>query len=214
MLWRLDKFDWQYRSGDICLGFCLSLLLWPVFLALKPKMILKGDAVRGQAGVTTLDVSGSMANRMRSFHKIVMNPPECGATVLYKYPDTLIEGLQHIDLFFRSADIASHFKGKNLPLFWQQEKRALVAFLNARDEASDKITEIPGDIDFNTMAFDLLDNNFGEANCPICQSNYAAAQLEYESPPMHPGWNFRTYSCPKGHKLFSCRTMHIMARRD
>jgi hypothetical protein len=214
MLFRLDEFDWRYRSGDIWLGFGLSLLLWPLFLLVIPRTILRGDAVLDVRDDNDLALCGSMANRMRRLHQISINPPECGAEVVYRYPETLFENQEYIDLTFRSADIASHFKGKDLPLFWQEEKKAIVAFIKARDESSDHIAEIPGDINFNDMAFDLIDNNFGEVNCPVCQLTYSVGELEAKSPPMHAGWNFRTYSCPKGHKLFSRRTMHILARRD
>ncbi|MGD9659773.1 MAG: hypothetical protein AB7U63_00730 [Porticoccaceae bacterium] len=213
MMWgHLDKFDWRHRSGDIWIGFVMSLLLWPLFLVTKPALILKGHAVRDIRHNGGMDLFGGLASRMRQLEEMTRNPPPCGSTVLYRCPESAVDGTPHISIWFATADIEQHFRGRDLPLFWEQEHTALVNFIKGRDESLEIITEIPEPVDFSSMSLDLLQHGYGEVECPVCQRRYSIRDMRMDTPERHAGWNFDFYSCPAGHPVLSCRTTHISMR--
>ncbi|MAC33231.1 MAG: hypothetical protein CME38_06440 [Haliea sp.] len=209
MMWRhLDKFDWRLRAEDIWFGFVVCLLLWPVILVIKPSLILSGWALReGETGVPQ-----SLARRVRTLHQIADTPSNCGAIVIYRSYSCLLPGRDHLDIRFKSADIVHHFRGRELPLHVDGEQAALVHFIKNRDESKKDPVEIPHAIDFGNMATELLENGYGEVDCPICRSTHTVDELKIDSPPLHVGWNADTYSCPQGHELMRRRTIHLYMR--
>jgi len=208
----LDTFDWRYRRDDIWTGFCLSLALWPLLLVIKPALILKGKVVLEADNDSALDLTGSRAKRMRMLDQITRNPPACGSEIIYRQGDCLIDGQKSISLLFRTADIESHFKGKDLPVFSPQEAAALVSLIRNRNDTQLEATEIPDSINFENLAFEMMANGYGMAECPLCATSYPASRLNKSFPPRHPGWNFDTYACPEGHNLFNRKAIHLLLR--
>ena len=116
------------------------------------------------------------------------------------------------DVIFNAQDIETFFKGKELPFHWDVESSAIIALIKNRDETNPEVTTISGDINFNMMAFTLIENGYGEITCPHCHNTYSAGELKSSMPPLRNGWNIITYACPKGHELLANEHMHVMMR--
>jgi hypothetical protein len=209
VMWRhLDGFDWQYRSDDVWTGFWLGVLLWPLWLIVRPSLILRGTTVLADDNLENFDINGVLANRRRQVHQAIKNPPSCGARVSYGFPD--FEHDSPVQTVFEAADIEAHFKGRELPLFWGDEQEALVVFIKGRDDSSPETTPIPEAVDFEDMAAELIDAGIGEVYCAECGAYCDAHSLEKVVPPLTPGWNFADYVCPAGHKTFRRKHIHIL----
>lgn len=212
MVKQLDAFDWHYRRGDVWTGFWLGILLWPVLLIFKPSLILKGTAVKNEEP-QGLDFTGSLAAQRRRIHQLIESPPLCGAQVSYDFPSGR-DSDGTVEMIFNAADIQSHFKGKALPLFWEDEQVAIVKFITGRDDTVPGPTPVPEAIDFEKMATQLIDAGIGTVRCVACKVFYKAGELSQSTPEFHPGWNFADYSCPAGHSMLTRKHTHVYARRD
>lgn len=206
-----DEFDWHYRKGDLFLSCTLDIILWPLLLVTRPKTLLKGSAFQPMSNDPLTDLDAKMADRMRKLQHIVDNPPVCGNQVLYKHPGP---DETETSIIFNAADIEQHYKGQEPPLYTNAEKWAIVNFIKGSNPDWQQIEPIPEEINFENMAFDLIDAGLGEVECRKCKATYPATDLIRTVPPLHHGWNVATYSCPNGHRLLKHDVMHVMMRRD
>jgi hypothetical protein len=205
-----DRFDWHYRKDDLWLSFFLGVLLWPLFLTLRPRLLLRGKKWYDGTG-DGLNLNSNLAKRMRRLNNMAENPPKCGSKLAYTHLN-IYQDLEEIDVIFNAQDIKTFFRGKKLPFHWDAESLALIALIKNRDKTWSEVTTIPDDIVFGTMAFTLIENGYGEITCPQCHSTYSASELTTSHPPLHGGWNFIHYACPKEHELLSYEHIHIMMR--
>lgn len=213
--WKLyrnaDEFDWRYRKSDLWLDYILDCVLWPLNLLLKPASLLKGSAFQSEQSGSISDISKRQAERMRRLEEMIKSPPPCGSQVKYLHDHW---GESEAETIFNSADIESHFKGESPPVHSDAEAWVMVKFIKGRRDDWPHIEPIPEGINFEQMAFDLIDAGYGETICKLCNKAYPVSELSRTAPPMHGGWNTHTYSCPEGHQLFKHDYMHVMMRRD
>ncbi len=202
---KLDEFDWQYHKNDIWFNCTMTLLFWPFLLILKPMSIFNAnqlfdfDIVLG-----SLRIQG-FGQRMRRLHQLAHNPPPCSNTIYYRYQS--VDEVANI--WFRTDDFLEHYSDKNLPLFSSGEKVALNSWIKNTDETLNQHTEVPDQINFEDVAASLLDAGFGLVECKQCKTCYPACELNSKKEPIHRGWNFITYFCPKGHALLKHNYVHF-----
>lgn len=209
---RLDEFDWHYHSSNIWFTFCLTILFWPVVLIFKPKAFLDS----GKLFNFDLEIGGTVfkgiAERARLLHQLAKSPPPCAGTIYYSHKYVYDETDAGTGMRFLSDDIVAHFKKKELPFKNDGESVAMVAWIKNRDDSLTQPTEVPDQIDFEDMAFGMLEAGYGAVTCAECEASYSAGELSRDVPPTHNGWNIEVYSCPKGHKLLKHDYMHIYMR--
>ena len=203
-----DRFDWLFRKNDLWLSFFMGVLLWPLFITLRPRLLLRGKKWYDGTG-DSLNLDGNLATRMRRLNNMAKNPPQCGSKLAYTHLN-IYQDLGEIDVIFNAQDIETFYKGKELPFHWNAESSALIALIKNRDETYPEVITIPDDIAFGTMAFTLIKNGYGEITCPHCHSTYSASELATSHPPLHDGWNFIHYACPKEHELLAHEHIHVM----
>ncbi|TNF09469.1 MAG: hypothetical protein EP323_00205 [Gammaproteobacteria bacterium] len=214
VMWqKLDAFDWRYRSDDVWLGFCLGVLLWPLWLIVRPTFIFRGAILLAGDNPKSMSTGGNLAARRRQTHQIIKKPPLCGARVTYKFHD-FGPSDDPVEVVFEAADIEGFFKGKELPLYWKDEQEAIIAFIKNRDMTLSDATPVPDVIDFEQMASELIDAGIGKICCVTCKMFYDTHQLTRDMSSLTPGWNFAEYRCPSDHLALRREHMHIHYRFD
>lgn len=201
-----DEHDWRHRKSDLWLGYIFDCLFWPLFLPRNPKALLKGSSFQSTSDDPLTDISKRQAERMRRLEQMTESPPACGNQVKYQHDHW---GESGTEIIFNSADIESHFKGKQLPLFHIEECRAIISFIKGRRDDWSDIELIPDDINFERMAFELIDAGYGEVQCSECEKLYPVSGLSNSKPPIHGGWNAENFSCQEGHALLKHDYMHV-----
>lgn len=208
----LDEFDWQYERSNILFSFWMTTLFWPISLIFNPRVFLDPakmfnfDIVIGDSTIK------GFAERARSLHQLAKSPPPCASTIYYSYKYVYNEADTGTRLWFSCDDIVEHFKGKTLPFSDQGQAVAMVAWIKNRDDSLEMPTEVPEQINFDNMAFALIEAGYGTVDCEECGVHYSARELSNNVPPIHAGWNTENYSCPKGHELLKHEYMHVNMR--
>lgn len=197
---RLDRFDWRY--GHIVSKSLVGVLLWPV-LFLVPQNIVNPTRLFKYDGI---------ADRIREETRLWDYPPPCGRFVRYRQGPARSGSETYGEIIFRSADLEEELApliSKNADQKYS-EVGAIVKWLRQRDESIAELTLMPSAWSrFKFFADDLFRKGFGEMHCTKCNARIPRNQLQgmgrYK---IHPGWNFNTLKCPKGHMLLCVETVH------
>ena len=210
----LDRENLNYSTDDLWMTYILTALIWAIMLLTQPRYFLKG---RELFRINEDSVDGFMLRhnrRLKQLEKMAESPPLCGRVVLYPHSYIYDEEAQPTEILFKSDDIVTHFKGKNLPLPNHEENLAIVAWIKNRDDTHQEPTLIPKEINFKRMAINLINSGYGEITCAKCDKRYPAILVTKHRPKLHAGWNTETYLCPEGHEIMFNDWIHVNMKSD
>lgn len=200
LIQKASHLDWKSNKKDLLWDVVISAIFWPIMIFTKPRDLI---SVRSNPPD---DLVVSHERRMGELVQIAESPPPCGCQVMYQHDCWGEES----EVLFNAADIESYFKGKELPLFHNEECQALISFIKSRRDDWPRIESIPDSINFKKVAFELMKAGYGDVRCDVCDQLYSVNGLDRSKPPVHGGWNAETYSCPEGHELLKHDYMHVM----
>jgi hypothetical protein len=156
MAFRLDRFDWRF--GDVWLGFWLYLLFWPLLL-LKPTSVLRPPFRSGPGEI-------DLAARQRELDGLRRNPPPCGSEIQF-----VQSGRAGSVLFFPTQVVAETLAA-NEPegsRSYGVVESDIVRWVNRRDQSIKGVTEVPAAWwQFASIAADLVRRGHGVARCGAC----------------------------------------------
>lgn len=156
MAFRLDRFDWRF--GDVWLGFWLYLLFWPLLL-LKPTNLLRSPFRSGPGKVDS-------AARERELDGLRRNPPPCGSEIRFEQ-----SGRAGSVLSF-STEVVAEALADNGPegsCNYGVVESDIVRWVNQRDQSIKVETQVPSAWwQFAGIAADLIRSGHGVAHCGVC----------------------------------------------
>ncbi len=125
----LDKNDLNYKADDQQITYILIPLFWPLVLLTQPGFFLKGREIFRIDEDSFADIMPRHKRRLKQLELMAETPPLCGSVVLYRHSYIYDENDQSNEILFKSEDIATHFKGKDLPLPNYEENLAIIAWI-------------------------------------------------------------------------------------
>ena len=199
----LDGFDWRYSKANNWTVFILSMLLWPLTLIRPGNLIDPSKLFEGNYGI---------AARKREQSRMSVNPPPCGAQVLYQQYQGLDEETFG-EFTFKSTDVENALAvtlGEN-PQLEKADEGSILNWLRRRDDAITKATPVPSTWGrFEFIADDLVRKGRGEVRCLKCETPILISKLLRQDDIGKPGWNFNRLLCPNNHQLLVVEKMHIL----
>jgi hypothetical protein len=202
MVFRLDRFDWQYARRDVWLIFVGASLLWPLLL-FRPKVLLN------PGNLFHVNFSESAMGRKEA--RFWSNPPPCGKSIRYRPHKIVLSGGEG-EFTFASADVEDAIlkELREHPQLAKNQIGSVLKWLQQRDDSIDDPTAIPDRWwDFHGIADNLLRSGHGEIRCLTCNRPIPNELIKQNDLTGQPGWNFNQLRCPGGHVLLSVETMHI-----
>lgn len=156
MAFRLDRFDWRF--GDVWLGFWLHLLFWPLLL-LKPTSLLRSPFRSGPG-------KADLAARERELDGLRLNPPPCGSEIRFEQ-----SGRTGSVLFFPTQVVAGALadNGAEGSRNYGVVESDIVRWVNQRDQSIKVATPVPAAWwQFAGIAAGLVKRGLGVAHCGAC----------------------------------------------
>jgi hypothetical protein len=205
---KLDRFDWAYNKMEIWIGFCMTLLLWPVLLLTSPKKLLSSD-MRPSGGILNIDY----ADVIRKRAQFMENPPPCGELVRYRVPNR--DGKESGAEFFFSAaaveSIANHIAHESPGIIGM---RGAEKWASLRDEVIPEPTLVPEIlVNFDAIAEKLIESGIGQVRCRDCNKTYPVTDLTMNTEGII-GWIYANYLCPARHSLLYREVMRLFLKRN
>ena len=162
MMFRLDRFDWNYEKVGIWVVFFGTTLLWPLMFK-KPQLLLTPRKL-----FQACDDTG-IAERMREESRLRSNPPPCGTLISYHQR----EGEMFGEFTFQTADVIKEITGKLLknPHLAQDHEGAILNWLRRNDDSLKAPTPVPKTwYRFEFIAASLVRKGCGEVRCIKCNA--------------------------------------------
>jgi hypothetical protein len=202
MVFRLDRFDWQYALRDNWLIFVLASLLWPLLLV-RPKVLLDPGNL--------FQVDFSEAATARKGARFWSNPPPCGMWIRYRPHKIGLSGGEG-EFTFRSAELEEAIieELREHPHHAKDQLESVLKWLKQRDESIAEPTAVPAQWwNLHAIADNMLRQGRGESRCLACNQLIPNDLLQQNDAQGLPGWNFNQLRCPDGHVLLREEKMHI-----
>ena len=205
MLFKLDRYDWNYSKGNILGSFIFFVVLWPLVL-IKPQHLIDPTELFKE----TFNIAGHRRERDHLWE----NPPPCGSVIRYRqeydeYRETYGEFL------FRTVDVEQALcdRLEESPRLADDDEGAILNWINRRSKRSVEPTDVPSTWRrFQFVANDLVRAGKAEVRCLKCGMALEMNQLVFDDDRGRPGWNYDRLACPQGHKLLVVERAHILMR--
>lgn len=202
LLFKFDRYDWQFKKGNIWIDFVLFTVLWPLLLIRPQNLFDPGNIFKDSFG---------LAQRRREQDHLLENPPPCGAIIRYRpqrggYEETYGEFL------FSAADVEQslHDRLNQHPHLSNDDEGAILNWLQHRNETLKNPSDVPSVWDrFQYIASDLISAGRFEAHCLQCEIDISGDELIAKNDCGLSGWIVDRLTCPSGHVLLAVKTMHL-----
>lgn len=207
LIFRLDKFDWQYSKFQIWVSFVVSTLLWPLML-LKPKNLFDPKDLFNPTD--SFELNHLMATRMREESRWWNNPPPCGAQILYRQSDDVFG-----EFTFHSDDIEKFLVDKlnEHPHLENDHEGVILNWLRQRDDTITEPSVVPKAWSrFEIVADDVLRNGVGKARCLMCNKPFPLSEILQKDERGRRSRHTNRLTCPNDHHLLEVTTMYINYR--
>lgn len=201
MIFRLDRFDWQYGKGVILRTFAIFTVLWPLII-IKPKNIIDPRNL--------FEGEFEIASRMRERNKLLKNPPPIGSVFRYKQDSPFAE--TYGEFLFHTMDVERILTKalKKNQKHSVSDKMIILNWIRTRD---DKM-EVPIDMPkiwskFHFFAYNLVRDGCATIRCLKCGVGIERNDIVIKDAGAKLGWNSDLISCPQGHNLLVIRRRHV-----
>lgn len=202
MVFRLDRFDWQYAKIDVWFMYVMASLLWPLLL-FRPSWLLH------PGNLFQIDLSKAAMGREDA--RFWSNPPPCGKWVRYR-PIKVYSSGGEGEFVFCSCDVEEAILAKLQlhPNFAKDQIGSVLKWLQQRNESIFTPTPIPSQWwNLYAIADNLVRKGLGEVRCLTCNQQVPNEVLMQNDRTGQHGWNFNQLRCPQGHTLLCVETAHI-----
>lgn len=205
---KLDRFDWAYNKMEIWVGFCMTLLLWPILLLTSPKALLSLDMRPSGHGLNI-----DYADVIRKRTQFMENPPPCGELVRYRAAnrDGKESGAEFIFPAAAVETVANHIAHESPGIIGM---RGAAKWASLRDDVIPEPTQVPELlVNFDAIAEKLIESGVGQARCPDCNKTYPVTELTMNTERIV-GWIYANYCCPARHSLLYREVMRLFLKRN
>jgi hypothetical protein len=203
MIFKLDRFDWQYGGKfEIWLSFAFFAILWPMMVINLRNLINPGKIFERTFG---------LAARMRERSELWENPPPCGSLIRYRQEYGCYTESYGV-LIFNASQVEQVIRQRlaQWPSLINDDEGAILNWLCRRDESLTEPTDVPSAwVRFEFVANDLARAGSANVHCLKCGTEIEKSKIVTNDDDGCPGWNFDRLVCPNGHDLLVVKTMHI-----
>ena len=209
MIFKLDRFDWQYGGKfEIWMSFVFFAIFWPI-MVINPRNLINPTKL--------FERKFGLAPRMRERSELWENPPPCGSLIRYRqqygcYAETYGEFLFHaseVEKVLRQRFSEQHLAES--PQLLNGDEGAILKWLCRRDEALTEPTYVPSAwVSFEFVANDLVRAGGGDVHCLKCGTEIEKSKIVTDDDDGCPGWNFDRLVCPNSHDLLLIKCVHIL----
>lgn len=202
MIFRFNKFDWNYCKRDVFSNLIFNALFWP-FLLIKVDFLNYPENM----------FDNWQARHERMLLKLARTPPPCGNTIYFRSKKVAYSEEPFGDFTFFAGDIedylVSRIEENHCPE--REETRDILNWIKRRSSDITDPCYVPEAWHiFGHHASEMLSEGFGDVFCTKCCVHYqndALIVFDDDSKPYH----FYSYlDCPEGHHLIVAQAFHIM----
>ena len=161
MIFKLDRFDWQYSKGNIWWVFVFLVVLWPT-IVINPRHFINPSKL--------FEHHFGLAARMRGRSHLWENPPPCGPLIRYRqeygcYTESYGE------FIFHASQVEQVIRQRlaQWPNLINDDEGAILKWLCKRDNALTEPTDVPSAwVCFEFVANHLVRAGSANVHCLKC----------------------------------------------
>ena len=207
MMFRLDRYDWQYSRPHIWTTFTLTVLLWPL-MVIKPRNLVQPDKL--------FEGSFNIASSMRERDQLWNSPPPCGSVIRYRQGQGR-SGETHGEFLFHASKVEKTLRNllNEWPNLANDDEGAILNWLCTRSDTLTQPTDVPSAWGrFLFVANDLIRSDNAKVRCLKCGADVPNNELVINDDLANPGWNLDRLECPKKHTLLVVEKMHLLVQQS